>query len=467
MKYYIALGLLSSFLILQKCTVAPSRMTTSPSPQINYKNYCADCHGKYLEEFVDRDWLYGNSRDIVFKSIKYGNDDDGMPAYDTTFTDKEIYELTDYILNDAVRVAKHGTDENVVLSDLIQTKDLAFRLDTVVNGLDIPWGLEFLPNGDMLITELSGVLYRWTGDNLQKINGLPTIKARGQGGLMDVKLHPNYTENGWLYLSFSKPNPNDSKEATTAIIRAQLADNQLVNILEVFEAQPYVPTSHHYGSRLEFDTEGYLYISVGDRGRRDKYPQSLNNHCGKIHRVNDDGTIPSDNPFVNSRDALPSIWSYGHRNPQGLARHPSTGDIWEHEHGPRGGDEINKIEKARNYGWPIISYGINYSGTRFTKITGKEGMEQPVLHWTPSIAPCGMDFVNHERYGVWNGNILAGSLKFEYLNRCVMEGDKIIKEEKILEGIGRVRVIKMGTDGYIYIGVEAPGAVYRLVPEGR
>ncbi len=467
MKSYTILSLLSLFVILQNCLFPlGNKAIKTTSPAANYANYCAGCHGTYLEDFADRDWQYGDSRDEVFAAIKYGNDDDGMPAYDTTFTDKEIYELTDYILNNATRIATSQSHETPALSDVIRSRDLAFRLDTVVSGLDIPWGLEFLPNGDMLITERSGILYRWSGINLQKINGLPMVKNKGQGGLLDVKLHPNYSENGYLYLSFSKPNPVNSKEATTAVIRAKLEANQLVNITEIFEAQPYVTTSHHYGSRIEFDNSGYLYLSVGDRGRRDDYPQMLNNQCGKIHRLHDDGSIPSDNPFVNHSTAMPSIWSYGHRNPQGLAKHPRTGDIWEHEHGPRGGDEINKIRKARNYGWPIISYGINYSGTRFTKITEKEGMEQPELQWTPSIAPCGMDFVNHERYDAWNGDILAGSLRFEYVNRCIMEGDKIVGEEKLLEGIGRVRAIEMSPDGYMYIAVEASGAVYRIVPEG-
>lgn len=463
MKNFIFFFLLSLVWMLQSCPLAPSnQVDVNSSPQANYKKFCADCHGKHLEEFVDRDWQYGDSREAVFASIKYGNDDDGMPAYDTTFTDEEMYALTDYILNDAARIAENKPDK-AALSEVIYSEDLAFRLDTVVRGLENPWGLAFLPNGDILITELSGKLLRKTTNNLVEIAGLPPIKSRNQGGLMDVKLHPNYAENGWLYLSFSKPNPTNSGETTTAVIRANLKENQLVNIEEIFEAQPYVTTSHHFGSRLEFDNEGFLYISVGDRGRRDDYPQKIDNQCGKIHRVHDDGAIPTDNPFVDG--TAPSVWSYGHRNPQGLARHPRTGEIWEHEHGPRGGDEINRIEKGLNYGWPIISYGINYSGTRFTKITEKEGMEQPVLHWTPSIAPCGMDFVNHERYGAWNGNLLAGSLKFEYVNRCVMEDGKVIREEKLLEGIGRVRAIKMSPDGYLYIGVEDPGAVYRLLPQ--
>lgn len=464
MKTSVLLFMLGSFLLLQSCPPSPvvnEGWTSSVSE--NYKEYCAGCHGENREQFVDRKWLWGESRDAVFASIKYGNDDDGMPAYDTTFTDTEIYELTNFILSvKAIKMSDIGRKKTPKKG--ITSEDLDFRLDTLVTGLDNPWGLEFLPNGDMLISELSGVLYRFSEGKLTKIKGVPAVRYRNQGGLSDLKLHPNYAENGWLYISFSKPHPSFEGEATTAVVRAKLSENQLTDIQEIFVAEPYASTTRHYGARMEFDREGFLYISVGDRGMRDELPQSLNSHGGKIHRIHDDGTIPSDNPFVDKRYSVKSIWSYGHRNPQGMALHPSTGDLWTHEHGPKGGDEINRIEKGLNYGWPIISYGVNYSGTRFTDITEKEGMEQPVLYWVPSIAPCGMDFVRSEKYGAWQGDMLSGSLRFEYLNRCVMEGNKVVREEKLLEDIGRVRVVKSAPDGYIYVGVEAPGAVYRIEP---
>ncbi len=466
MKISVFLSIIISFLFLQSCppiTRTTNEKSTS-SVSKNYEEYCAGCHGKNREHFVDRTWLWGESREEVFASIKYGNNDDGMPGYDTTFTDAEIYELVDFILSaEAIKMSDIGRKKTP--NKGITSGDLNFRLDTLATGLDNPWGLEFLPNGDILISELSGVLYRLSADKLTKIKGVPAVRYRNQGGLSDLKLHPNYAENGWLYISFSKPNPANTSEATTAVVRAKLSGNQLTDIQEIFVAKPYVTTTRHYGARMEFDREGFLYISVGDRGMRDELPQSLDNHCGKVHRIYDDGRIPKDNPFVNNPEAIPSIWSYGHRNPQGMALHPSTGDLWTHEHGPRGGDEINLVEKGLNYGWPIISYGINYSGTRFTDITEKEGMEQPVLYWVPSIAPCGMDFVRDEKYGAWQGDILAGSLRFEYLHRCVMEGNRVVREEKLLEDIGRVRVIKSAPDGFIYVGVETPGAVYRIVPE--
>ena len=215
---------------------------------------------------------------------------------------------------------------------------------------------------------------------------------------------------------------------------------------------------------MAFDPEGYLYFSVGDRGNRDENPQNLDNHCGKVHRLNADGSIPDDNPFVNQEGAMPSIYSYGHRNPQGLAIHPTTGKVWTHEHGPRGGDEVNVIRKGDNYGWPVISYGLNYDGTTFTQKTEQEGMEQPLHYWVPSIAPCGAAFVTGDRYPDWTGDFLVGSLRYEYLNRCQIENESITDEELLMENLGRLRSVAMGPDGYIYVGVEEPGAVYRLTP---
>ncbi len=351
-------------------------------------------------------------------------------------------------------------------NDTFRTRDLTFRLETVVDEVRIPWGMDWLPDGSMLITTLRGPLYHFDKQGtLTEIQGVPEVKARGQGGLLDVQLHPNYTENGWIYLSYSKPHPEKGdSEATTAVVRARLQEDRLVDREIIFEALPYSTTRRHYGSRLEFDREGYLFLTVGDRGNRDENPQSLGNHCGKIHRLNDDGSIPPDNPFVDQEGAVASIWSYGHRNPQGLALHPETGVLWAHEHGPRGGDEVNIIRKGHNYGWPVISYGINYSGTRFTDKTEAPGMDQPVLYWDPSIAPCGMDFVSGDRYPAWKGDLLVGSLKFEYLKRCIMDGDEVVGQENLLEDIGRLRQVKMGPDGYIYLAVEDADAIFRIVP---
>jgi len=324
--------------------------------------------------------------------------------------------------------------------------------------------MEFLPGGDMLISERDGILYRFNGKQLKVVTGLPPILAHGQGGLMDLKLHPDYEENGWLYFSFSEPSKDNPRQGCTSIMRAKLEGNMLVDKEVIFDGIPDSRRAHHWGCKLEFDKEGYLWFGIGDRGNRDANPQTLKNDAGKIHRIYDDGRIPEDNPFVNTPEARPSIYSYGHRNPQGTAMHPETGEIWETEHGPKGGDELNLIEPGKNYGWPVISYGINYNGTKFTDLTEKEGMEQPVIQWTPSIAPCGMTFVSGDRYPGWKNNILIGSLSFKYLERVELTGDKVTGQERLLENIGRVRNVVMSPDGFIYVAVEWPGIILKLLP---
>ena len=433
----------------------------------NYAEFCASCHGDQLEAFVNREWKFGKRDKDIFKAINVGYIDDGMPAYDTTFTDHEVNELVAYIREAMENGKPFASDLGRKPASESKSSGMKIRLETVIDGLTNPWGMTFLPGGDMLFTERSGELYRLspTGEK-QEVAGVPEVLAAGQGGLLDVELHPEFEANNWLYLSYSKPKSGSGKSmATTAVARAKLNGYQLNDVEVIFEALPYSKTRRHYGSRLEFDRDGYLFLSVGDRGNRDRNPQSLDNHCGKIHRIYDDGRIPEDNPFVNQAGAIPSIYSYGHRNPQGLSMNPETGVMWNHEHGPKGGDEVNIIAKGKNYGWPVISYGVNYSGTKFTDITEKEGMEQPALYWVPSIAPCGSTFVTGDRYPAWKGDFLAGSLRFDYVNRCIVEGNKIVGEEKLFENIGRVRAIEMGPDGYLYVSVEGPGIIYRVVPE--
>ncbi len=452
----IALGLLGGGAFFSVQTAGELK-----SPEANYQEYCASCHGEKLRTFIDRKWIYGNSWNEVFAAIKYGFPDDGMSAYDTTFTDKEIGELTDFILTGLENFTSDDFKEAPRPSGLQPTEELTFRIDTLVDGLDVPWGLAFLPNGDLLITERTGKLSRYrAGEQLHPISGVPEVRAAGQGGMLDVEIHPDFSSNRYIYLSYSKP---VGSQQTTAVLRARLENDRLTGQQVIFQATPELNTRHHYGSRLEFDREGYLYLSVGDRGRRDDNPQSLANHCGKIHRIHDDGSIPEDNPFVNTPGAVGSIYSYGHRNPQGVAINPTTGEIWANEHGPRGGDEINRIERGKNYGWPVISYGINYNGTKFTDLTKKEGMEQPEHYWVPSIGVCGMTFVSGDRYPAWRGDILSGSLRFQYLSRIKMKNGQITGEEKLLKNIGRLRDVKMGNDGYIYFTVDE-GAVMRILP---
>jgi aldose sugar dehydrogenase len=332
----------------------------------------------------------------------------------------------------------------------------SYTTEIVVSDIAIPWGMVLLPDNSMLITEKSGELIHFKDGLKTNIAGVPEIYVRGQGGFMDIELHPNYPENGWIYFSYASAE-GGGEGGNTAIMRAKLNGNTLVEKEVLYKAEPNTKKGQHFGSRIEFDNEGYLYFSIGERGERDENPQDLTRDCGKIYRLNDDGSIPEDNPFVNTQNAKTAIYSYGHRNPQGLIKHPETGAIWEHEHGPQGGDEINIIQKGKNYGWPVISYGINYNGTTFTDITEKEGMEQPLFYWVPSIAPSGFTFVNSENYPDWKGNLLVGSLKFEYLERLVLENGKVMKREKLFESIGRVRNVLEATDGNIYIAVEGKG----------
>ncbi|MCH7524401.1 MAG: PQQ-dependent sugar dehydrogenase, partial [Bacteroidetes bacterium] len=274
----------------------------------------------------------------------------------------------------------------------------------------------------------------------------------------DIELHPDYNSNGWIYFSYASPE-GEGEGGNTAIMRAKLKDNKLVENQLLYKASPNSKQGRHFGSRLEFDNEGYLYFSIGERGNRDENPQDITRDCGKIYRIHDDGQIPNDNPFINSPNAKKAIYSYGHRNPQGMVKHPKTGKIWIHEHGPKGGDEINIIQKGKNFGWPKISYGVNYSGTKFTEHTSLPNMEQPLFYWTPSIAPSGMTFVTSDIYPEWKDNLLVGSLKFKYLERLEFKNNKVIKREKLFEGMGRVRNVRQGPDGYIYIAMEGVGIV--------
>ncbi|WP_431158537.1 PQQ-dependent sugar dehydrogenase [Winogradskyella poriferorum] len=331
----------------------------------------------------------------------------------------------------------------------------------VVPDLTIPWGFTFLPDGSMLITEKSGEVIHFKDGKKQLISGLPDIYLRGQGGLLDIILHPNYTKTGWIYFSYASSD-DDGKGGNTTIGRAKLKNNTFTNWEVLYKATPNSTRGQHFGSRLVFDEEGYLYFTIGDRGDRDLNPQDISKDCGKVYRINDDGSIPNDNPFYNRQGAKKAIYSYGHRNPQGMTLHPETKEIWTHEHGPKGGDEINIIKKGKNYGWPVISYGVNYSGTKFTDLTAKEGMEQPLHYWDPSIAPSGMAFISSDKYGDWKGNLLVGSLKFQYLDMCTIRNGKVVKEERLLDGHGRVRSVEQEPDGFIYVGIENLGIVKLL-----
>lgn len=363
-------------------------------------------------------------------------------------------------------VAKATTPSQTPLKAIKTTEEItkdqkAYKGELVVDGIDVPWGMTWLPDGSMLVTERAGILYHVKDGQKTAIENVPEVFARNQGGLLDVAAHPNYAENGWIYITYSLVDKKE-KGSHTRLIRAKLKDNALVSIEQLYQGSPNVKTAHHFGSRIVFD-KGYVYFTIGDRGRRDVNPQDITKDGGKVYRLHEDGRIPEDNPFVGKPNAKEAIYSFGHRNPQGMAMNPRTGQIWVHEHGPRGGDEINPITKAVNYGWPLITYGINYSGTTITDETEREGMAQPLYYWVPSIAPSGMAFITSDVYPELKGHLVVGSLKFQYLELLTLTRDeKVAKREKLLDGIGRLRSVRQGPDGYIYVGVDGEG-VFKMV----
>lgn len=349
--------------------------------------------------------------------------------------------------------------------ETIHSEKLDFNLDTIETGITVPWGLAFLPNGDILITDKAGAIKTiHNGKKLPTpVEGVPKVFTRGQAGLFDLELHPDYKKNGWIYISYAAPSDKPNQTGgMTYIMRAKLKDNKLVDQQIIFKGEPFTNLGQHFGGRMEFDKKGYLYFSIGERGEMKK-AQLLDTYNGKVYRIKDDGSIPEDNPFVNKPDAIKAIYSYGHRNPQGLALNPQTGDIWETEHGPMGGDELNIIGKGKNYGWPEITYGVDYDGSVISKDTVKAGMEQPVIFWRPSIAVSNIVFVTSDKYPKWKNNILACGMKSLYLERIEVTNNKVTHQEKLLEKIGRIRTVAESPDGYLYLAVEG-GKLYRIVP---
>ena len=466
-KYLLFLSALFTFIMCQTSGVgASAKDKKNGTAEATFKQYCASCHGVDAYVFADRTWKHGNSKADITKSITTGYLDLGMPTWGAVLKPEQIEGLTNYILA-GIQKRQSFDFKAEPKSNIFANGSIPIKLDTIARGVKSPWGMAFLPDGDMVFTEKYGSLYRIDkSGNKTIIQGTPPVHTEGQAGLLDVELHPKFAENKIIYLSYSKLKDSaGTKWATTAVLQAKLDGLKLSEQKDIFVALPYTKTQYHYGSRIEFDKKGYMYVSVGDRGQHEpNYPQRLDNDCGKIHRLFDDGRIPPDNPFVKTPDAHGSIWSYGHRNPQGIAINPTTDELWTDEHGPRGGDEVNISRKGKNYGWPVISYGINYDGTILTPISKQDGMEQPLVYWVPSIAPCGSTFVTGDRYKAWKGDFMVASLRFMYLNRCKLEGNKIVSQENLLKNIGRMRFVEMGRDGYLYVGVEEPGYIFRLVP---
>lgn len=344
-----------------------------------------------------------------------------------------------------------------VLSQTTEKREIT--VTQFASGLDHPWSIAFISGSDWLVTERAGQLRRIVDGVLQDqpISGLPKIRESGQGGLLDVVLHPDFSNNQLVYLSYSM-------QGGTEVLRGKLSNNQLENIEVIFTALPKMRGGRHFGSRLVFDKQGFLFISLGDRGEKE-IAQQTDKHPGSIIRLNDDGSVPDTNPFVNDANVLPEIYSYGHRNVQGMT-YDSTNDIlWAHEHGPQGGDELNQVLAGENYGWPVITYGVNYGiGTKIGEGTEKSGMVQPATFWDPSIAPSGLTLVDSDKYPQWQGNLLVGALKYQLLARLELVDGNVVHEERLLEGeLGRIRDVRQGPDGFIYVLTDSGnGSVYRL-----
>ncbi len=352
-----------------------------------------------------------------------------------------------------------------------------FRVVTVADGLVNPWSIAFLPGGDLLVSERPGRLRIVRDGNLLPdfVAGLPPVFAEGQGGLLDVVLHPEFTSNRLLYISYSKPD-STGKAATTAVVRGRFEHDRLTDVQELFVAAS--KGRGHYGSRLAFDRNGYLFFTVGDRqvpstGDLEKHPaQDLSNHHGTTIRLHDDGRVPDDNPFVGQANARPEIWSYGHRNAQGLAFHPDTGELWLTEHGPQGGDELNLIREGANYGWPVIGFGVNYrTGSAIHEGTHREGMEAPVHVWVPSIGTSGLLIYSGDKFPEWRGSFFAGGMSYQQVSRLAKQDGRVVRHETIAHDLGRVRDVRQGPDGFIYLALEdrdgAATSIVRLEPVAR
>ena len=462
-----------------------------------YVQSCSGCHGRNLDGGKSKSLLgtltHGADDESMSRSIRLGFPNTGMPGF-KLLSDAEVRSLVIYIRE--LRAESEGFRRNSRTHDLgitlpegdVSSEVESFRVEKVVGGILTPYSFAFLPDGRILVTEKYAGQLRIieNGKLSEPIKGVPHtyIFHDGNASLMGVEVHPDYAHNAWIYLSFGEPAGEDRTKSTdkesptmTTIVRGRIRDGAWVDQQTIWQCSPElrVRSNGDFFGRMAFGGDGYLYFSIGvdDIGKlTDRMQaQDLSQVSGKIHRIRDDGRIPKDNPFVNRPGAVPSIWSYGHRNPQGLAFDFHTRRWWSSEHGPRGGDELNLIKRGRNYGWPVITYGMNYDGTPITSLTAKEEMEQPVVNWTPSIAVSSIAFYEGNKFLKWNHNLFVTSLKMEELFRFVIDGKKVLHQELILKDIGRLRDIKVGPDGFIYLLVEIrsttnPQASYivRLVP---
>lgn len=438
-----------------------------------YAEQCASCHGADMSggsgpSLCGEIWKHGGDDTSVTRSIRDGYADAGMPAMRQIISPAEIRALVVYIHEKRASAEQAHTKYNVpVPGAVVQSEKGSFKLESVVNtGLVEPWSVAFLPDGRMLVTERPGRLRIVENGRLvpEPVSGMPAVYG-GEGGLLDVALHPDYSKpgNDWIYLTYGDKSPEGF--GMTAVIRGRLRNGAFVDRQQIFKApySLYRVGGQRFGSRMLFDGKGHLFFSIGDRAAPGD-EQDLTRPNGKIHRVMDDGRIPRDNPFVNTPGALPSIWSYGHRNPQGLSFDPVTGEFWESEHGPRGGDELNIVRRGHNYGWPTITYGINYDGTPITDHLVQDGMDQPITYWVPSIAASPIAFYTGSQFRRWKNDLFVGALAGQELLRIETRGDAVTHQEILFKGIGRVRDVVNAPDGSLYVVLNQPDRIVRLVP---
>lgn len=444
-----------------------------PGEQI-YEDTCAGCHASgRAPNLLDRALLAVRTDDALRRTIHAGVPDAGMPAFQGMLSDEQVWEVISYLRNasDAASQAAAPPPPTELQGLALRGEKQAFSLEVLVRGLETPWGMAFLPDGGMLISERPGRLRFFRDGRLSDpVAGTPTVFERQDAGLLDVTVHPNYARNGWVYLAYvevapghavSPPaaaQPSGQRPANppnmTVVVRGRIdKQGRWVDQQTIFRAPAnlYTGNGSHYGSRFAWDKTGKLLFSIGDRGDMTN-AQKLDNPLGKIHRVNDDGSPAADNPFVGRSDALPTIWSFGHRNPEGLAWEPATGRLWESEHGPVGGDEINIVEKGGNYGWGVVSMGVQPGISE----RERQGMISPVAYYTPAIAPAGIAFVSGERYPGWRGDLLVGGLVGQQLRRLEIADRTVGRQEVLFRGLGRVRDLEMGPDGYLYALVQSP-----------
>ncbi len=443
-----------------------------------YLQYCASCHGAGMDggnggSLLTGVWKFGSSDEEIARVIADGLPDEGMPGYSLQLSAGEIQEMVRLIRQTAVLTPemRASLSDEAFNDGVLDSGTHRFRLETVLEASDVIWGVAFLPDGSLLYTLRSGqLMHRHTSGVEEVIQGTPGVWAVGQGGLLAVTPHPDYLSNGWIYLGFSEHSgvfEGGRPAGMTTVVRGRICGERWVDQELIYRAPARTHTSphHHFGTRIVI-RDGFLFFGVGDRGRMEM-AQELSSPAGKIHRLHDDGRIPDDNPFRGEGE-LRSIWSMGHRNPQGMVLHPVNGDLWIAEHGPRGGDELNLVRKGLNYGWPLVTYGINYDGNPITDKTSMPGMEQPVHQWTPSIAVCGITFYTGEVFPDWRGCLFAGGLVSEQLHRIEMDDGVVMLDEVILKGQGRIRDVVTGPDGLIYVALyrDRPRQAWikRLVP---